>query len=73
MINKFEFVTAKIEIEGKEVELEACGDIDESGKVFIDELYYKCEDKIYSDNMKDLLNIKFVYEKIAAQIKERLL
>ncbi len=65
MINKFEFVTAKIEIEGKEVELEACGDIDESGTVFIDELYYKCEDKIYSDNMKDLLNIKFVYDKIA--------
>ena len=66
----FTYTPVTINIEGVAIELEACGEVDSGGKVFIDELYYKTDD-IYSKPMNDLLEIQLVKDLIANQIKGR--
>lgn len=68
--HQFTYRPVTISIAGTEVELEACGEVDSSGKVFIDELYHKA-DKIYSDHVEDMLKIQVVRDSIENQIKGR--
>lgn len=67
---QFQYRTVTININGTEVELEASGEIDQGGKVFIDDLHHKA-DGIYSKDVYDLLNIQVVHDIIVNQIKGR--
>lgn len=66
----FTYRPVTIDIAGQAIELEACGEVDSSGKVFIDELYHKA-DKIYSDHVEDMLKIQVVRDSIVNQILGR--
>jgi len=67
----FTYRPVKITIEGQEVEVEVSGEVDSSGKVFLDLLYYKAAGSVYSTDMHDLLKIHPVFDSIASQIKGR--
>ena len=69
--HSFTYRPVTITIEGQEVELEASGEVDSSGKVFLDLLYYKAAGSVYSTDMHDLLKIQPVFDSIANQIKGR--
>jgi hypothetical protein len=64
----FTYRPVTITIESQVIELEVCGEIDPSGKVFLDELYHKA-DKMYSDHVEELLKIQVVRDSIENQIK----
>ncbi len=68
--HQFTYRPVTIDIAGQAIELEVSGEIDSSGKVFLDELYHKA-DKIYSDHVEDMLKIQVVRDSIINQIKGR--
>lgn len=67
---KFDYAPVTITIEGQVIDLEVCGEVDSSGKVFIDLLFHKA-DKVYSDHVEDMLKIQVVRDSIVNQIKGR--
>jgi hypothetical protein len=67
---QFTYRPVTITIESQVIELEVCGEIDSSGKVFLDELYHKA-DKMYSDHVEELLKIQIVRDSITNQILGR--
>lgn len=69
--HKFTYLSVTVEMAGEQIHLEASGEVDTGGKVFIDELYHKPLGSVYSKNMHDLLEIQPVFESICNQIKGR--
>lgn len=69
--HQFTYVPVVVEMNGEAIELEVHGEIDSSGKVFLDLLYYKAVGSVYSTDMHDLLKIQPVFDSIANQIKGR--
>jgi hypothetical protein len=66
----FTYRPVTLTIEGQVIELEVCGEIDSSGKVFLDLLFHKA-DRMYSDHVEELLKIQVVRDSIENQIKGR--